>query len=269
MSQKPVKVQSVMRALQLLEILMRSNSPLSAMELSQQTGLNRSTVHSLLDTLIACNYVQRDASYGKYFPTVKMYALSSVYADRLPFVHKCVPLVSKLALKYDLSLNLGILTQDDTLIVIKEFRPTWYRYHGSGYKLSFHATVAGKIHLAFLPEAKSEKLLAEQEMEPFTQYTIRDKPTLRGELEAIRRRGYALVRDEFVYGYASVGFPVFDADRNLVGSFSFSSTTDRMNELPPKFLDEGLQASRDCSLEMGCSTPPVFLPDEEPSQSQI
>lgn len=265
MNQKPVKVQSVMRALQLLEILQHSTSPLSAVELSQQTGLNRSTVHSLLDTLIACDYVQRDTAYGKYFPTIKMYALSSVYADRLPFVKYCVPLVRNLALEYNFSLNLGILAQEDSLVIIKEFMPIGYAYHGSGYQLSFYASALGKIFLAFLPEAQSERLIAKQELEPFTQYTIHDKDVLRKELEKIRRRGYATNPNELVYGYASVAFPVFDADRNLVGSFSYTYLTSEMTELPPRFLDEGLQVSRDCSIEMGCSMPPVFFPDEDPS----
>lgn len=263
MNQKPIKVQSVSRALQLLEILMRSRLPLSAMELSQQTGLNRSTVHSLLDTLIACDYVQKEASYGKYYPTAKMYALSRVYADRLPFVRICVPIAKRLAIKYNLALNFGLLSQDDALFIIKEFLPADHQYRNSGYKLSFYASTIGKVHLAFLPEAQSEKLIAEMEMEPFTQFTIRDKDVLHSELEMIRRRGYATNRDEFIYGHSSIGFPVFDAEQKLVGAFSFNADTDKLSDLPRSFLDEGLQVSRDCSLEMGCPNPPIFILDKK------
>ena len=264
MNQKPVKVQSVMRAFQLLEILMRSHIPLSAIELSQQTDLNRSTVHSLLDTLIACGYVQRESNSGKYLPTIKMYALSRVYAVRMPFVRNCEPFASSLAVKYNFSLNLGVMTQDDSLFIIKEFMPADHQTRTSSYMVPFHASAIGKIHLAFIPKEQAERILAEQEMEPLTQYTIRDKETLRREIETVRRRGYAVVRDEFAYGYTSYAFPVFDAARNLVGAFSFTGSSDRMASLPHSFLDEGLQASRDCSVEMGCLTPPVFFPDEDP-----
>lgn len=259
MDQKPVKVQSVSRALQLLELLMHSRVPLSAMELSQQTGLNRSTVHSLIDTLIACDYVQKDASYGKYYPTAKMYALSRVYADQIPIVRLCTPIARKLAMKYNLALNFGLLSQNDALFIIKEFLPVDDQLRNSGYKLSFHASTIGKIHLAFMPNERSERLLSEQKMEPFTQYTVCDKDALRRDLEMIRRRGYATIRDEIIYGYSSIGFPVFDAEQKIVGAFSFNADTDKILALPPSFLNEGLQVSRDCSLEMGCQNPPVFL----------
>lgn len=265
MDQKPVKVQSVSRALQLLELLQRSLSPLSAVELSQKTGLNRSTVHSLLDTLIACGYVQLDVAQGKYYASIKMYALSSSYADRMPFVKYCVPIARKLALEYNLSLNLGVLTHDGSLLIIKEYLPVGYNYHEGGYQHSFYASAVGKIYLAFLPEAQSAQLIEELKLEPFTQYTIRDKDVLRKELEKIRRCGYATNPNELVYGHASVAFPVFDADRNLAGAFSYSYLTSKITELPPRFLDEGLQVSRDCSIEMGCAMPPVFFIDEDPS----
>ncbi len=265
MNQKPVKVQSVMRALQLLEALMRSNVPLSAMELSQLTDLNRSTVHSLLDTLITCGYVQRESSYGKYLPTIKMYALSRVYAVRTPFVRNCEPIISTLAVKYDISLNLGALTEDNTLFIIKEFMPSDHQGRTSSYMVPFHASSLGKVFLAFLPPLRTELILSELKMDPLTQYTIRDKETLLKDVDSVRQRGYAVVRDEFSYGYTSYGFPVFNADRSIAGSFSYTCSTERAISLPPSFLDEALQASRDCSLEMGCLNPPVFFPVENPS----
>ncbi len=252
-----------MRALQLFETLMRSSVPLSAMELSQQTELNRSTVHSLLDTLIACGYIQRESTYGKYYPTVKTYALSRVYAVRQPFVRNCEPILSPLAIKYNFSLNLGLLAQDDTLTIIKEFMPSEHQNRTSGYMVPFHASSLGKVFLAFLPEAHSERILANLDLEPLTPYSIRDKETLLKDVETVRQRGYAVVRDEFAFGYTSYAFPVFDAGQNLVGAFSFTSGTDRMADLPLRFLGEALQASRDCSIEMGCLTPPVFSFDLE------
>lgn len=262
MTQKPVKVQSVMRALQLFEILMRANAPMSAIELSQQTGLNRSTVHSLLDTLIACDYVERETSYGKYFPTIKMYALSRVYADRLPLVRICVPIARTVAEKYNLALNFGVLAHDDALYIIKEFLPSDHSARNSGYNVPFHATAIGKLNLAFLPAEQTKKLLDDkEELEPYTQYTIRDKETLYKQLEIIRKCGYSTVRDEFAYGHTSFGFPVFDANNNLVCVFSFNTASDKVTDLPESFLNEALQASRDCSIEMGCPNPPVFFPE--------
>ena len=259
MNQKPVKVQSVSRALQLLETLLRSGVPLSALELSQQTDLNRSTVHSLLDTLLACGYVQRESSYGKYQPSIKMYALSRVFAVRHPFVRNCDPIIASLAVKYNVSLNLGLLAQDDTLVIVKEFMPAEHQTRTSGYMVPFHASSLGKVFLAFLPEEHSERILSELKLEPLTQYSIRDRETLRKEAETARQCGYAVVRDEFAYGFTSFAFPVFDAGRDLAGAFSFTAATDRLDSMPPHFLEECLQASHDCSVEMGCIAPPVFV----------
>src|SRR5262249_15831075 len=60
------RIQSVDRALQLLEVLRLGAQPIGLKTLSEQTGINPATAHLLLRTLAARNYVHHDAVRKDY-----------------------------------------------------------------------------------------------------------------------------------------------------------------------------------------------------------
>ena len=55
-------------------------------------------------------------------------------------------------------------------------------------------------------------MLERKGMHAYTSRTIQDWETLRGQLEEIRQRGYALERSEYQVGLQSIGVPIFDGN---------------------------------------------------------
>lgn len=67
MSQKnPRMIQSVQRALDIINCFDSLHVQLSLTEISQKLNLNISTVHGLINTLIAYSYIDKNPSNGKY-----------------------------------------------------------------------------------------------------------------------------------------------------------------------------------------------------------
>ena len=83
---KTAGIQSVERALSILEVLSKTQTPMGVIEISEELGINRTTVYGLLNTLIQSDYVVRSEVNSKYTISGKMYSLSYSYPNRLPVV---------------------------------------------------------------------------------------------------------------------------------------------------------------------------------------
>ena len=69
-------VQSLDRAFDIMEQLCGARDGLPIHELTERTGLHKSTVHRMLSSMAARGYVRKDEESGRYRMTTKLYALS-------------------------------------------------------------------------------------------------------------------------------------------------------------------------------------------------
>ena len=70
-------VQSIDRALSILEVLSDYSEGLGVTEISEKVDLHKSTVYRLLATLIYKGYVVQDLETNKYGITLKLFELGS------------------------------------------------------------------------------------------------------------------------------------------------------------------------------------------------
>lgn len=75
-----------------------------------------------------------------------------------------------------------------------------------GSRLPLHATGVGKVLLAHGPDDVREEVLAH--LTRLTPYTITQPERLRGQLEKVRRDGYATTVEEMTLGACSIAVPV-------------------------------------------------------------
>ncbi len=99
-----------------------------------------------------------------------------------------------------------------------------------GRRLPLYAGSAGKVFLAFLPEARREEILATETMAPFTANTVVDKDLLREELKEIRHKGWAASHGEWMAEASGVAAPIFDRSEDVVGVITISGPTQRFKE---------------------------------------
>jgi DNA-binding IclR family transcriptional regulator len=80
-----------------------------------------------------------------------------------------------------------------------------------------HAVSSGLVVLANLPPAALETFLG-RPLERFTDRTVVAPAAIRDRLWAIRRDGFAWVREEYALGINSVAAPVADASGEVVAA---------------------------------------------------
>jgi len=70
--------QTVQKAMNLLEALVRSGQPRRLTELSRELGLTKPNVYRLLSTLSILGYVKKDPATSLYSPTLKLWEMGSM-----------------------------------------------------------------------------------------------------------------------------------------------------------------------------------------------
>ena len=90
-------VQSVDRALSILEVLSDQETGLGLSEISNQIDLHKSTVHRLLGTLMIRGYVEQDPHTNRYSLTMKLFELGNKKIEKLDVLTLAKPYLRELA----------------------------------------------------------------------------------------------------------------------------------------------------------------------------
>ena len=184
-------VQSVDRALAIVELLLRAGEPLTVREAAAGTGINRTTAHRLLTSLHHRGWVERTAG-GAYRPSLRFLALVRIAQDGRDFVDEVRPTMERLALLSRETVHLGVLDNHDILHIAKIESPEIVGVSSRiGTRATPHVTGLGKALLA----AGTDEELAGYIRQARTRATADaplDPDLLRAEIALARERGYSI-----------------------------------------------------------------------------
>ena len=245
-------IQSVDRALFLLETIAEAGGEATLTELATRTGLNISTCHHLLATLIQRGFAAK-------VPGRRLYALGT----RILYLgHACLQVdLPRRAQPYMETINrvtgetvhLAAL-QGDNLITLAVREATHAVRVGTGRTGRVeapHATSVGKAILAWLPEDEMKRMLSHG-MKRYTEHTITDFPELVESLRSVRRTGIAIDREEYLPGVICVGAAIRDQAGTVIGALSASTPTMRADDEHIALMREEISAAtRALSAEYG------------------
>jgi DNA-binding IclR family transcriptional regulator len=201
------RIQSIDRAVELLEAIAAAPEPQTGPALADGTGLNRSTAWRILATLEHHGLVERDSETNRYRLGFAVLRLAAA-AGHEPLVRLAHPILRRLADATGETVNLAVarrleLVYADQVQPRRVMAPDWL-----GHAVPLHATSTGKAFLAALPEHELEHLPA---LERFTDTTITDPGALRAELAGVRERGYATSHGELEPALWGASAAVLDA----------------------------------------------------------
>jgi IclR family transcriptional regulator, acetate operon repressor len=247
-------VQSVDRALALVDALARSAGSLQLTELAQQTCLNVSTGHHLLATLVKWGYVARTPG-RRYALGARGLHLAQAFLKQVDLPRRAQPHVERISEATGETVQLAVLQGDAVVTLLKREGRHAVRVDsgtvGSGE--AAHATALGKAMLAWLPEHECRRILQTRGMARFTPNTITEIDALIEELRLVRRNGHAVDREEYQPGVTCVGAAIRDHLGAVVGAISASAPTVRAGQDGhlARMRDSVMAAVRTLSAEFG------------------
>ena len=251
-------IKSVDRALDLMEALSRSGGSLTLSKLSAQTGLNISTCHHLVATMMTRGYIGQNARTKEYALGNKVFELSDARARQFDFVDVAMPVLRDLNHETGEAVHLAIIQARELVTVAKldSLHAVKVDSGFAGKTSAAHATASGKAILAWLPESEQRAIVDARGMEAFTIDTVTDLKTLRAELALVRRHGYAQDNEEFQPGVVCIGAAIRNHTGGVIASISCSTPTMRASEEHSAELIERVkQAAATLSQELGSRTP--------------
>jgi DNA-binding IclR family transcriptional regulator len=226
-------VPAVTRALDILELFLEGDGTMSAPEITRKLGLPRTTVHELVTTLAARNYlVPLPGQPGRYRLGVRPYQLGSRYAEQLDLAAEGQQVARAVAETCDETVHVAILEGTDVIYIAKVDSTHAVRMvSAAGRRLPAHCTSVGKMLLASLrPDALDARLPEERPLAAMTHHSITSPHELRRELAAIRERGIAVEQRESNPDVSCVAAPVRDSAGQVVAALSISVPMIRWSE---------------------------------------
>ncbi|NJP99512.1 IclR family transcriptional regulator [Streptomyces zingiberis] len=226
-------VPAVTRALDILELFLDGDGTLSAPEITRKLQLPRTTVHELVTTLAARNYLVAVADQpGRYRLGVRAYQLGSRYEEQLDLAAEGRQVARGVAETCDETVHVAILEGTDVIYIAKVDSTHAVRMvSAAGRRLPAHCTSVGKMLLASLPEREWERLFPDgRELTAMTANSITSPPELRRQLAAVRERGIAVEHRESNPDVTCVAAPVRDSAGQVVAALSISVPMIRWSE---------------------------------------
>ncbi len=217
-------IQSVDRALDIMEVFSRAKGELRLNEVAAAAKLNISTCHHLLTTLMERGYVGQNPRQRTYYLGSKIIELSSARVRQMDLVEIATPELHRLNAETGETVHLAVMLGHDLTTLTKLDSPHAVRVDSAsvGKSNAAHATATGKAILAWLPETELARIVAQKGMTRFTDNTIVALPDLIEHLRLVRRNGYAIDNEEFQPGVICVGAAIRDHAGAVMGSICCS-----------------------------------------------
>ncbi len=226
---------TLVKGLQLLELLARSEGPVGVSDLATKLALGKSNVHRLLQGLVELGYVQRNEPRGTYQASLKLWEVASALASRLSVKTAALEAMERLLRNTRETVHLSVLDGDEVVYLHKLDSPEPVRaYSEIGGRAPAHCVATGKAILAWQSEATLSGLAGR--LQRHTPKTITDPADFLRDLERVRANGYAVNRGEWretVWGVAS---PITNADGVVVAAIGVSGPSSRIKSAQIKEL---------------------------------
>jgi IclR family transcriptional regulator, KDG regulon repressor len=215
-------VPAAAKTLQILEALAAFERPVTLQELTEHTGLPKSSIHSILATLETLRYIEREAAntFRLGPKAVQIGAAAQRTTNLSQLFHQTA---RKIVEECGETVQLTILDQAEVIYVAREdgTQPVQLASNIGG-RLPAYATASGRVLLAALPDNSIDVLFARRPFPTLTARTIGSLNQLKPELSLVRERGYAHDNQETSEGLECVAAPIFDRTGQVVAGISVS-----------------------------------------------
>lgn len=222
------RIQSLARAGRILDLLVAKGT-MALRDISAASGLNKTTVYYLAESLVGLGFVERVGDGEGYRLGLRNLELGRAVQRRMDIVAASRPSLIRLCTLSRETVNLAVPFVFDAMIVeslegTHGVRATSY----AGSREPYHATACGKAMLAFMEPEARDAIFQARPLERRTPNTITRRDALEAQLALVKTRGYATDLEEIELNAHCVAAPVWDGLGNVAGAISISGLASRL-----------------------------------------
>lgn len=226
MNQIGKNIQSVQRAIDILNCFTSNKDEISLTEISKTLGLNKSTVHGIINTLRNNEYIVQ-AESGKYAlgPALLNKSVNSISLEQDMLFEAGHTLIKNLSNEADSNACLFFFQYTTPYLLCAESpENALYLFTGNFNNTPLYCSASGKLALSIMSEGALENYIEHCPFRPISPFTITDFDVLKKNLEKIRKVGYSWEQEEIYEGMSSVAVPIYKGDV-VMGTVSLTNTS--------------------------------------------
>jgi DNA-binding IclR family transcriptional regulator len=245
------------RLLAVAELLMRNPAPLSARAIADVTGIQRSTTHRVLNTLMHRGWVERQPGSSDYRLSIKFLALAHVAGEGRSFLHEVRPALEQLSALSRETVHLGVLDGLDVLHIEKIDSLERVGVASKvGSRGPAHSTSLGRAILAASPDRALDAFIARSVTSRGETY-LADPRRFREEIVRTRDRGYSIDDEEDSVGVRCLGVAVRGAGGAPLFAMSITGPSARFTiERARTLAPAAIEVAHQLSLRLGWQPEP-------------
>ena len=230
MSNGPKVINSINKAIDILELLHADDDGFTVSEISAALDLGVSSTYHILNTMKIRGFIDQDKRTKRYSLGKGIYSLCYQKTPKT-IIDIAMPYLKRLTSALGETSNLVLLQDTEIEYVAQMECDKLIRMSAQlGSRAPFYCTAGGKAIFAFKPYEEQKAALEAITLQPYTAHTIIVKKALRDDLEHIRDKQIAYDMEEKEIGVICAAAPVLGANNTAIAAISLSGPSFRMTE---------------------------------------
>jgi IclR family KDG regulon transcriptional repressor len=224
------RVQSVDRALNILDCFSFQNREMTLSDVVRKTGLNKTTAKRLVANLAGRGFLKQDPVSKQYQLGMRLFELGGIVFSSLSLRHAATYPMTRLQSQTGATVLLGMMVDDEFVYVDKREGKGMIRISSDiGWRRPLHYGMLGMVLMAHLDSREVRRILKDNPLQAHTPFSITDEHAFSLRLEKIRKEGYVLEQQEAVEGVIGIAAPIRDYSRQVIAALGIALTLAQNN----------------------------------------
>jgi DNA-binding IclR family transcriptional regulator len=225
------------KGLRVLEALAVADGPVRISHLAVELGMQKSSLHRVLQTLAEAGFVAQDPNTALYSLTLKVWELGAAVASRVPVKQAATTILQELHRVTGETVSLSVRDGDDVLYLDKIISPRPIGFTTRvGSRVPAPLTAAGRAMLAYEPDAESVIERVAARVGPETLNVERAMADVR----RAKRDGYLVGRGRADRGIVGVATAVPGIGERAAAGLTVSTSAQRFDKARQSEIVEAL-----------------------------
>lgn len=211
--QNTLFVNSLAKGIQVLRAFDESDIEMSLSELAAKTGLERSAVQRLANTLFLEGMLDKDPKTRRFRPSHAWLRMAYVYFWSDPLVRLAMPKLIELSQHLGATANLAELSGQHVLYVSRiPGKSSQFSSTITGRRLPALNSAAGRAILSTWPVDKCAEAVQTWEVKEMTPQTTMDRSAIAEAIEQARHLGYSETQGQAILEHTGISAPIRGPD---------------------------------------------------------
>lgn len=220
---------SVRRALDIFELVLKHNQPVTVAQIITELSIPKSTAYELVRTLSDGDYLEPAGKGSGLFLGRRLYELGMAYRSHVDLLRDGSRIAEELRDETGETVQLSVLENDLMMVLFKEEGIRPLRIISTvGSRVPVNWAAAGRLLVSDLDDEALTRLLTQTNRQSPTGRAILDVKKLITQIRKFRRQGYATELNETNEHAGCVAAPIIDGTGRCIAALSIVAPEQRL-----------------------------------------